>query len=407
MWPSRRDRPPPVPRAERIALLRNSDLWLASGCAVAVSIAGFGIPALSPQLRDAFDLSITQIGLLVSVLFFSGALTSIPAGILIDRAGASFAVATGEVLAAAGFTTCVATSSSIVLFLGMAVIGAGYGIVSPGSTALASLEIPDNQRGLAMGIRVMGQTLGGAFAGLALPLIAHLVGWRWTLVLPVAACLVAATLALRHRVRKGGAHRGPSPAAIRAFTPPLRRLMWAYGCAMATLQIGLLAFIPIFLVDQKGLSVPAASVGYFTAFLLGSVGRVGWGIYSDSLGSRLLPLCIVALGSGVAFLGLPMLPGFAVWPALALAGLTSASWNGVYQTAIAESASAASLGRELGSASLFLFVGSFSGPALSGLLIAVVGWQATWGLAAAATSAIGLLLWRFVSRQPEPANANI
>jgi MFS family permease len=315
--------------------------------------------------------------------------------VLIDRAGASTAVAAGEAFAAVGFLLAVATSSPAVLFAGMACIGAGYGVVSPGTSAMANLEIPDSRRGLAMGMRVMGQTTGGAVGGLALPLLAGPLGWRATAVLPVSVCVAVSLAARRDGRRANGEQRGAAPGPVTPIGGSLRQLLWLYGCLMSGLQIALFAYLPVYLVDEKGLSVTAASVGYSLAFALGSVGRVGWGHVSDRVGSRMAPLAVVAVCSGAAFILLPTVPGPAIWPVLALAGLGTASWNGVYQAALVESAGAGRIGRELSRASLFLFIGAIAGPLLLGALVASVGWQAAWLLAAAGTSALGAALWAF------------
>ena len=53
----------------------------------AFSCLRMGLPALSPALRDAYGLSLPQVGLALSAVAFGVMLTLVPWGVLTDRVG--------------------------------------------------------------------------------------------------------------------------------------------------------------------------------------------------------------------------------------------------------------------------------------------------------------------------------
>ena len=55
------------------------------------------------------------------------------------------------------------------------------------------------RQGLAFGAQNSGATLGALLAGLALPVVAIPLGWRWAFVLVAALALAAAALAPEER----------------------------------------------------------------------------------------------------------------------------------------------------------------------------------------------------------------
>nr|MBA2516230.1 MFS transporter [Solirubrobacterales bacterium] len=70
---------------------------LAVGVAAQASLSAvtMGLPALAPALRDAFGLSLVQVGLLLASVNWGSVLTLIAWGALADRIGERAVIATG------------------------------------------------------------------------------------------------------------------------------------------------------------------------------------------------------------------------------------------------------------------------------------------------------------------------
>ena len=121
---------------------------------------------------------------------------------------------------------------------------------------------------------------------------------------------------------------------------------------------------------------------------VGAVGRIGAGVLSDRVGSRLRPLRWVAV-AGIPLLLLTGLSGeLHVAPLVAvayvLASCVSVADNGLAFTAVAEIAGAHWSGRELGTQNTGQFLTAALVAPLVGLLIGVVGYPLAFALTAIA-----------------------
>jgi predicted MFS family arabinose efflux permease len=359
----------------------------------ATNMGSLGVAALSPRIQRSFELSTTQIGLLLSVVFAAAALVSVHSGRLTDGFGARYAMAVSQLVAAAGIVIVASAPATPFLYAGTIVIGIGYGLLNPATNALASAGLPKRRRGLGMSIKQTGVTAGGAVAALVLPLLASWLGWRLALGLSALACAAAAAWAL---LPADGAARGASrPALEGAITPtrPILSTTRAYGLIMAGIQLALFAYLPVYLHQAKGLSETAAGVGYFIALSCGTLGRLLWGMVSDAASKRALPLAMIALGSAAGIVALLLADGPLLWPALALVGLCGAGWNGVYHAFVTESAPPGAIGHTSAIALFYVYAGSITGPPLLGLVSDDgAAWSQTWLVAASAATAIGTVL---------------
>jgi MFS family permease len=125
-----------------------------------------------------------------------------------------------------------------------------------------------------------------------------------------------------------------------------------------------------------------------TSQFLGAVGRIGAGMLSDRVGSRLRPLRWVAV-AGIPLLLLTALAGELhliplVAAAYVLASCVSVADNGLAFTSVAEIAGAHWSGRALGTQNTGQFLTAALAAPLVGLLIGVVGYSAAFALTALA-----------------------
>ena len=371
---------------------------LAVGVAAQASLGAvtMGLPALAPALRDAFGLSLAQVGLLLASVNWGSVLTLIAWGALADRIGERTVIASGL----AGGSLALGCATLVSSFGGLVVALAITGGLAAASAAASGRAVMGwfgrSERGFALGIRHMAVPLGGAVGSLTLPLAVHLGGLDAALWLLAAGCGLGAGAAAVWI-------REPPPAPIDRprvdAPPPLRdRRVWrlAGGSALIVCaQVALLAFVVLFLHDERGVS-PGAAAGVLAAIQVGgALARLVAGRASDRRGRRIAPVRHLALATVACLIAVAALADAPMWlllPVLLLAGVSAMSWNGLAFTATAELAGRAQAGTALGLQGTILRLPRAGVAVLFGALIAASSWAAAFAALAALPLAGWLLL---------------
>lgn len=366
------------------------------------AVSVLAIAPLAPLLRDELGLSRAQVGLFLPAVYLGGVLMSLPAGWLTDRLGVRATLTGG--LAVTGLMVGAAAWAPIIplTLVGFFLAGLGFAVINP-TTGKAIIErFPARERGLAMGVKQTGLTLGGVTAALSVPAIGLSRGWRVALTAAAVASLAgagAALLGLRPRTATAPPVAADQPrlAEVAPFLarPPFIVLL-ASGLALSVNQSSLLAYFALFARESQGLGVVAAGGLLALAQAGGTAGRLGWGIASDRLfGGRRRPGLIMnaTLGAAMSLLfasGLT-LPGPAAAVAAVLAGIGAFGWVGLYLALAAEVGGPRYAGLLTGVAVACAWSGVLVGPPLYGALLEATGsyrWPwlvlAATGLAAAA-----------------------
>ncbi len=164
---------------------------------------------------------------------------------------------------------------------------------------------------------------------------------------------------------------------------------------------GMLLVVPQFLgsvflvevLNSTGLSLAVAGGLLALTQVLGAVGRLGNGFWSDRAGSRLGPLrtvaVAVAVGFGLAAAAAPG-PAWLLAAALVPAAALAISWNGLVFTAAGELAPPGRAATAMAVSNTANYVGAATAPPLGGLVAQDLGWPAM--LAMGTVAAIGALV---------------
>ena len=362
------------------------------------ALSVLSVAPLSPFLLEALDLSRAQVGLFLPAVYLGGVLMALPAGWLTDRLGVRLTLGGGLLVIGALVLTAAFARSLGALLGALAVAGSGFSVLNP-STGKAVLEwFPPRGRGLAMGIKQTGLTVGGLTGALTLPPIAMVLGWRHALATAGTVSLVAALLVL-------AVYRTPdAPTASRPSSWPrvgelgvfMRRpgviVVFVSGLALSTAQSSVLAYLALYAKETFALSAVAAGQVLALAQLGGTGSRLAWGAISDRFfGGRRRPGVVASalLGAGayaVFALG-AALPTAAVVPLAVLAGAGAFGWVGLYFALVAEIGGARYAGLLTGVAVAFAWSGVLIGPPVFGLLLQATG-SYTWPWLALATVAV-------------------
>jgi len=330
--------------ARRWVVLAVGLLGLIAGCA-----SQYGLAFLIPALRTE-GLSLESATLLVTAPIAGILCTLIAWGAAADRWGERRILTLG--LAVAGLAELFAASVDhpVQRWLLLFVVGASSASIHAASGRLILGWFGAPERGLAMGIRQMGQPLGVGLAAIVLPSLA-LAGVGVALAALGVACLASA--ALIWLVVRDPA-RAVQTAGTASLSPYRESFLWRIHAASGLLvipQFAVTVFAFDYLVNALGWSIIDAGALLAATQLAGAASRLLVGWWSDRAGSRLGPMRLVALTIGLSMTSLAALAftGASVAvAALAFAAIVTVTSNGLAFTAVAERAGSRWAGRALG-----------------------------------------------------------
>jgi sugar phosphate permease len=367
---------------------------LAAGTAAAATNATFsiGLPVIVPQLREEYDLSLGQIGVLLAASWIGTTLTLLPWGLAADRFGERTVLATGMLGSALLLVGAAFAASFTQLVLLLALVGAAGAAVNSSSGRAVMYWFGPEERGLALGVRQTAIPLGGLVGALTLPSLADAGGSQAAFLFLAGLIGVGAlvgALVLRGREDADGIE----PASVRQtiVDSKLWRLSIGSGLYLYA-QIAVLGFGVLFLVDEHGFSEQSAALVFAGGQVIAMATRIGAGRWSDLMRSRVVPLRRVGLAIVGAMVVTALLAGGPVLllvPVLIVAcGLTMA-WNGLSFTAAAELAGPVRSGAAIGVQQTVLSLSGVAAPVLFAVSVA----QSSWALAFLLAAAFPLVGW--------------
>ncbi|MBB6563934.1 NNP family nitrate/nitrite transporter-like MFS transporter [Acidovorax soli] len=285
-------------------------LYFAFSCAVWV-ING----AMAPFITESLKLTPTQMGIMLSIPIFAGALMRFPLGILAQYIGRKNAtlVEMAGIFIAMGYGYLFVNDYNDLLAMGvlLGVAGASFGV----ALSLGSGSFPPRYKGLAMGIVGAGN-VGTAVSALLAPVLAQKFGWQS--VYGFAAVSVAVPALVMAIYAKEPPDRAPHSSFREHIACLFEKDGWAFSLIYAVTFggfIGLIAFMPTYFYDQFGVSKVQAGQLTMMAAFLGAALRIFGGWLSDLWGGvntltgvlAITTVCLVLCGLAEKSLPVTML----------------------------------------------------------------------------------------------------
>jgi MFS family permease len=368
----------------------------ASAAQAAVSLVNFGLPAIGPELLDDYDLTLFELGAVLTGGLLGAGVALIGAGVLVDRIGARRSMLAGTALGTLGLAVAAASSSKHVLFWALVVFGVGSAVVPIAGTGALFRVYPAARRGWALGVRQTAVPLGGAVAAVLYPSLYALGGARLTLAVSAAAVAVSGgwfAFGLPSEEPHVVPRRGAALSSI-LRAPGVPTLLGVAACYIVVLQALLAFLVPA--VRESGHSELTASVAYFGVNLAAMVARIAWGSVADrGNGSRrvrtLVEVGVLASVGAVVFAFALHAGPVAVVLAAIVFGLGALGWNALVYVSAGERVDPSLAARSVAVAATVVFVLSGVATPLLGALVDAVGWDALW-LATAVIAAVGAYL---------------
>ena len=368
-----------------------------------------GISPLSPSLVEGLGLTRLQVAFLVPSIYLAGLLFSLPGGRLADRLGVRPAFLGGLAVGALGLLAAALAPGFLAFLACLFVAGAGWSVVNPALGKAIMDVFPMRERGVAMGVKQMGLTLGGMIAALALPAIAATLGWRWA----IGSCAVIVVLpvalgwrplaACRTGARSAAAAREPDVEAREAGSSwwwarrPALVIFFAAGFALGMVQGAVLSYLPLFTIQALGFDKIGAGLLVAASQAGGAVSRLLLGAASDRwfMGRRSLWLAFTG-GLGASIFAV-----YARWAAATplaagllafAAGVGAYGWVGIFFVISAEAGGPRQAGLLSGVAFAATVLGLLVGPPIFGLLLeGFDSYAVAWAVFAALSALVALV----------------
>ena len=265
--------------------------------------------ALFPVIRTEFSLSIQQLGLIAAIPPLCQAVLSIPTGLLSDRFGARGMILVSLAVAAFGTLLASRTLNPLMLTVAVSLVYVNTAIYHPAAYSFTTRLVKPRERPKALGVHGAGGTFGMAIGPISVSILmgALALGWRQVYLFwffPIIFGVIA-VLRIRYEptgdVVDDGPVEGSQPQSDSLFSLSLAVFMIFLAIrTVAGQMVG--AFIPIYLVDEKGLSETLSSLIYGSSALFGLVAAPVGGLLASRFGEK--PWLLVALFFSYISLGL-------------------------------------------------------------------------------------------------------
>ena len=324
------------------------------------------------RLKEDLGIGEEALGALLSIFSVGAAVAAPIMGRLAERIGPGPSLRLASAVSGAVMVSIAAAAQGWLAIAGLLIAGGIAATLMQSSSNLwLARTIEDRRMGLAFGLKQSGGPTAALLAGVAVPVLALAVGWRWTFAGFGGFALVAVLSVPRTGLR-GVGRTAPSREGDVDLGP---LLVLTAGVAVSTaLSAAFTGFAVTAAVEQGGLSESAAGLVFALGALAGVVTRVALGHWVDGrpdtrfgvpamlVGAGALGFTVLSLGSGstAAFL-------FAVPFSFA----TAWGWVGVFNYAVTRS-NATSPAAATGITLVGSNVGVIVGPAVFGFLFARV-----------------------------------
>ncbi len=375
------------------------------GAAVFLNYVDRGaIAVAAPLMKGELGLSATEFGTAISAFVWIYAPVQLVVGWLCDRFSVYRLMAWGVIVWAASTLLMGFVGGFVSLLVRRVILGVGESVVFPASGKIIARHVPPEGRGLANASCAAGIALGPAIGTLAGGMILASLGWRAIFIAFGLATLIwlfpwqRIVAELPKRDDDEDSQTVPVSGLLKS------RALWAMGIGHAAGNYGfyfLLAWLPLFLIQQRGLSIAEMTMLATLGYSVQAVAALSLGALSDrwtrsgrseaamrrwmlALGQLLMAGCILGIGAShdMATIGL----------LLCLAGIASASLSMNLYSVAQMFAGPRATGTWIGIQNAVGNISGIAGPVITGILIDEVGYDSAFALAAA-VAAFGAIWW--------------
>lgn len=388
------------------------------GAAVFLNYVDRGAIAIAaPLMKSELRLTATDFGVAVSAFFWFYAPVQLFVGWLCDRISVYKLMAAGIVLWAGSTLLMGLVGGFMSLLVLRVMLGVGESIAFPGSSKIIARHVPPDRRGAANAAVAAGIALGPAVGTLAGGLIVASWGWR-AMFFAFGLATLFWLLPWRQTVRTlatTGHFDGGARVPVRALLGNWALWSMSIGhCAGNYCFYFLLAWLPLYLVQERGFTITQMTLLATLGYAVQAVCALTYGHFSDwwtrsgrpeALCRRWMMVASQALAA-VAILGLAYADtAISLGLLVCLAGAATASLSlNLYAVAQMFAGPRAS-GTWVGIQNALGNLSGIVGPIVTGIIVDRAGYGSAFVLTAA-VAAFGAIWWAVGVPKIEPVKLN-
>lgn len=359
---------------------------------------------LAPAARVDIGVSASSVGAMSSICYGGAIAANIISGQAITRFG-PLRWSQICLLMQAGSTGLIASGNLILVVIGGLILGAGYGPLTPASSAILVKRIPEKLRATIFSIKQAGVPAGGALTGAMIPPLILLFSWEVAILTLGGLCVLLAALIHPAREEFDRGDLAVSSVSKQNITESLKMLsadsqlreISLMSVLYSGMQMMFVSFFVVFLTEHVGFTLLQAGGAMAVAMTAGILARVLWGVVADRFVKPRIVLGGLGLGTSIATVTMALItpdwPLFVVYGVGIVMGMTSISWNGVFLAEVARIAPRGDVGMATSAALMVTFFGVLVFPALCSGLISATGSYTTMFLIMAAINILPTMLF--------------
>lgn len=290
------------------------------------------VPAIYPILKEKYQFSFSQIGLITLVFQMTSSLLQPVTGFYADKHPRPYSLSAGMCFTLAGLLILAFAGNFALILLSVGVIGFGSSIFHPEASRVAQMA-SGGRKSFAQSIFQVGGNGGSAVgpllaAAVVLPLGQSAIAW-FALAAVLASCIM---LRVGVWYKAKIAYISEHPAARVAPPPGLsrRRIMVSMGILVLLIfskyfyTACITSYFTFFLIDKFGVSVQVSQLCLFAFLAAFAIGTVVGGLCGDRWGRKYV-IWFSILGAAPFSLAMPHLGLVATVVCAFFAGLIIAS----------------------------------------------------------------------------------
>ncbi len=315
---------------------------LAAAVAATVACASpvFLVGAVAVQMRHSLHFGAGTLGTVVALYYLGAGLSSVPLGRMVEVVGGLRTMRIA-CLASGALLLLIAVAARSVVTVGVLLVAAGVAsaAMQPAANLFLSRRMPLDRQGLAFGIKQSAVPLTTSLAGLAVPVVALTIGWRWAFVVAGALAVIAggALPFLAEGGTRPGTKQTRRPGPTWSGSGSLWVLAGGFGMGLAAASA-----MTAFLVSSSvatGTSRAGAGLLAAAGGAAAVVGRILSGRLADRRGRDHLPAVALMLGIGAgAYLLLALVTAhrltYLYLPVVLVVFGAGWGWNGLFNFAV-------------------------------------------------------------------------
>lgn len=328
----------------------------------------YAFSTLGPLLSEDLRFDIPMLGYLVMSSFGVAAILSLWSGVAVDFFGTRNMLLALFAAVAVAFTIIASAQSFYGLIVAAAICGVAQALANPVTNLLISQQVTQSKKAKVVGIKQSGVQLAALFAGLLLPGIALLYGWREAfgtiVVVAILFCFVTFSVTPKEHTR---IDRGLWYALPNTL---LRWLMCIQFCMGISLS-AFVTFLPAFAI-QQGMTLSKADTLIAVFGVMGMLSR----IVLTPVGARLKDeshLLFTLAAIAVCAIAFTMLANSNshqwLWLGAACMGLSAVGTNAIAMSMVIRDPAFGPVTTASGLVSVAFFGGFAMGPPLYALLV--------------------------------------